>query len=209
MLDVLIRVPRTDLRFLGFDLWPYISGAAATSPRAQVILGTGDGEVNGVVWSNGTDLWKRLEGQIGQAGWTAPQSPNATYKTPGGHRCQPACVYKIDEDPHEYHDVINSTDGGIVAEHLLALMTAATATGCVRRLPSTPLPNPRGPFGTILLLRGLMHCKCSGRRPLRCCICVYRAHRFHPTRGPQDPQSCVAAVKKYPQYWGPWVVPTF
>jgi len=32
-------------------------------------------------------------------------------------------------------------------------------------------------------------------------------HVFKPNRGPQDPQSCVAAINVYGGFWGPWVFP--
>jgi hypothetical protein len=122
------------------NLWDYISGKAASSPRTQVVLGTGNGEVGGIVWSNGTVIgaaaaaaaaagtgtgsagsdatgmtrtviWKLLvEEQISQAGWTGPQSPNATFVTPGGSTCDPFCLYRLDEDPYE-HDDLSKKDG--------------------------------------------------------------------------------------------------
>ena len=73
------------------NLWPYLTGAVAESPRQQVAVGTGNGVVNAILVQNGTKLWKRLEGSIGMAGWTAPQSPNSTYHTPGTQNCNPYC----------------------------------------------------------------------------------------------------------------------
>ena len=63
------------------NLWPYLSGEVDISPRDQVLLGTGNGNVNGIIISNisngTTKIWKRLEGDVAFAGWTGPTCPNA------------------------------------------------------------------------------------------------------------------------------------
>ena len=90
----------------GLNLAPYLLGSASSSPRKQVLLGTGNTEVNGVVASepNGS-IWKRLEGEISTAGWTGPQCPNASFKTPGHGSCKPFCLFRLDTDPGEHHDL--------------------------------------------------------------------------------------------------------
>ena len=90
------------------SLRPWLSGQVAHSPRTQVIVGTGDGVVGGVVWQNQTDgsIWKRLEEKgIGMNGWTGPQCPNATFHTPGKRDCEPFCFFRLDQDPYEYNDL--------------------------------------------------------------------------------------------------------
>jgi len=142
------------------NLWDYISGEVSSSPRTSVIIGDGDGEVGGAVLATPDgQIWKRLEGSISAAGWTGPQCPNATYHTPGTAACRPYCLFRLDSDPYEYHDLMNSTDGAATASavQLKKLMTTAAASG------------------------------------------------FHPNRGGQDPASCIAAVKKWNNFWGPWV----
>lgn len=142
------------------NLWDYIRGAAATSPRTSVIIGDGNGGVGGalIATENG-QIWKRLEGLITMAGWTGPECPNATFKTPPGAKCSPFCLFRLDVDPNEYTDLANSTDSSAtkMATQLKTLMTDAVKTG------------------------------------------------FRPNRGPSDPASCLAAVKKWSGYWGPWV----
>ena len=111
------------------NLWPYLTGDAATSPRQQVVVGTGNGDVNGILVQNGTHLWKRLEGSITMAGWTAPQSPNSTFQTPGVQKCEPYCLYDVLADPSEYSNLVNDTSTGTVALELKAKMVAAGSTG--------------------------------------------------------------------------------
>jgi hypothetical protein len=140
----------------------------------KVILGDGDGVVGGVVvdydaigagaagssTSNVTGLWKRLEGSQRCDGWTGPQCPNATYKTPPNGRCDPFCLFRLDTDPGEHDDLAARPEYADVAADLKLRMDAANKTG------------------------------------------------FHPDRGQEDPQSCIAALQQHGGYWGPWVTPT-
>lgn len=114
------------------NLWPWLSGAQPHSPRRDVIIGTGDGAVNGIIMDSPNrtaGLWKRLEGTISASGWTAPQSPNASYKTPGASKCEPFCMFRLDEDPGEHHDLAREQGVEGVAAELSARMEAARKTG--------------------------------------------------------------------------------
>eukprot|EP01052_Picozoa_sp_SAG31_P077288 SAG31_NODE_36646_length_311_cov_1.089623_1_plen_62_part_10 len=61
----------------------------ASSPRKQVLLGTGATAINGIIVDDEEQqgIWKRLEGGLSQAGWTGPETPNASSKTPSGSSC--------------------------------------------------------------------------------------------------------------------------
>ena len=93
----------------GKNLWPYLAGEVDTSPRTDVLLGTGSTEINGIVAEEtyvsasgrSVKLWKRLEGGISQAGWTGPECPNATYRTPRAGHCNPFCLFDLSTDPTE------------------------------------------------------------------------------------------------------------
>lgn len=111
------------------NLWPYLSGKTAVSPRNQVLLGTGDGAVNGVIWSNGTTIWKRLEGVMKMDGWTGPQCPNATFKTPGNGKCDPFCLFQLNTDPSEFKNLVNKSSLAGLADTLKAKIVAGAATG--------------------------------------------------------------------------------
>ena len=106
----------------GVNLWPYIAGDVKQSPRTEVLLGTGATAINGIVAVDTTTsssppkLWKRLEGGISQSGWTGPECPNATYKTPGGGQCHPFCLFDLTADPTEHVDLANSTDPAAVEQ---------------------------------------------------------------------------------------------
>jgi arylsulfatase B len=107
------------------DLWPLLSGANATSPRSEVVLGMptisssnskGDPYtgVQAVVRSDG---WKLVVGVTHQNVWTSPSYPNASTQwddTPAD--CgDGGCLYNVFQDESEYHDVA-AANPGIVAE---------------------------------------------------------------------------------------------
>ena len=70
-----------------------------------MLLGTGATAINGIVAEDGQGgLWKRLEGTVPQAGWTGPECPNETYKTPATGHCTPFCLFKLDSDPNEHRE---------------------------------------------------------------------------------------------------------
>ena len=112
----------------------YVSGGARSSPRSQLILGTGDGGVDGIIVDKGAaGLWKRLEGNQHYAGWTAPAWPNATaHHTPDAADCSPFCLFRLDTDPHERADLQPNASSGAaaaIAQELAEKMVAARATG--------------------------------------------------------------------------------
>ena len=102
----------------GVNLWPLLSGANATPPRAEVVIGAdGDGvDSDGITLVQGliraADGYKLLVGRISSAIWQGELYPNAStdwQDVPvdcGGLRGAPGgCLFNIYADPHETVDV--------------------------------------------------------------------------------------------------------
>ena len=109
-----------------------MSGGARASPRTQLVLGTGDGDADGIIVDKGAaGLWKRLEGQQEYSGYTAPAWPSASaHHTPGAGSCSPFCIFRLDTDPTEHSDLQpNSSSSAAIAQELGAKLAAARATG--------------------------------------------------------------------------------
>ena len=51
-----------------------------------------------------TSLLSDAHGVPPQAGWTGPECPNETYKTPATGHCTPFCLFKLDSDPNEHRE---------------------------------------------------------------------------------------------------------
>jgi arylsulfatase I/J len=104
----------------GLDMWPLLSGANATGPRADVPLGTSASPdpdvqsgtvVQGVVRADG---WKLLINEVTSAVWTSPQYPNGSTWVDTPHPCgdplsnataKKGCLFNVLTDPSEYDDV--------------------------------------------------------------------------------------------------------
>jgi arylsulfatase I/J len=100
------------------NLWPYLSGEVGVSPRDHVVLGTGDGDANGIIvkFENRSGLWKRVEGILNfGASWTPAQCPYKMYITPGPHYCHPYCLFRLDTDPSEKHDLQPAANASLLA----------------------------------------------------------------------------------------------
>ena len=175
------RLPPVD----GLDLWPYLSGRAARSPRVELPLGSsvlangsldlyGEGDplgngtrsftvVGGLLMYDGGELWKLLYEDVAMSGWQGPRFPNGSTTTDfvrsvepcGGGRGHGGCLFRLDADPTEHHDVAH------LHPHRVASMLAA-----LKR---------------------------------------HNATVFSPDRGPWDPNACVAAMGKWGGFWGPWL----
>jgi arylsulfatase I/J len=95
-----------------FNLWPLLSGANGTSPRAELALGSAG---LAAPWTAGAPAvqgliqppWKLLVGELGQNIWQSAQYPNETTAWPdtpfacGGG----GCLFNIEEDPGEHVDL--------------------------------------------------------------------------------------------------------
>ncbi len=107
------------------DLWPLLSGANATSPRTEVVLGMptissalsiGD-PYTGVQAVIRSDGWKLVVGVTHQNVWTSPQYPNASTKwdnTPAD--CgDTGCLYNVFTDESEYNNVASENPDIVTA----------------------------------------------------------------------------------------------
>lgn len=88
----------------GVDVWDYITGAAAKSPRRELMLGLMDG---GALISG--DL-KYVTGDQAPDFWYGPYSPNCTSST-GSHaeeiNCKDGCLYNLTADVSEHVNLKN------------------------------------------------------------------------------------------------------
>lgn len=94
----------------GVDLWPLLSGANGTSPRAEVVLGADDGgghaTVQGVINAAGFKALVNAGGPVAHAFWTGPLQPNGTATPEASEDCgtvdAPRCLYNVLDDPTEH-----------------------------------------------------------------------------------------------------------
>lgn len=114
----------------GLDMWPFLSGQVATSPRTEVPVGSTAGEA-GMAKRNASetvvqalvtaDGWKLLVGQTGQNIWTGPYYPNASSSwkdvpydcgipgaPPPKGKAASGCLFNYLTDPTEHADVAES-----------------------------------------------------------------------------------------------------
>jgi len=124
------------------DMWPMLSGANKTSPRAEVVVATDGAEAN---MANGTqvqaliraDGWKLIIGATGQNIWTGELYPNATTKwTDVLYHCgvpgtppvgKGGCLFNILSDPTEHHDVAAAHPDIVADLHARIVAHQATA----------------------------------------------------------------------------------
>ena len=85
---------------------PYLTGEAAASPRTSIFL-----DRNAAVLQLGDAKWKIITGEEQAACWSGPVYPNSS-STPGRQgscqsreSCGDGCLYNLDHDPTEHHDV--------------------------------------------------------------------------------------------------------
>ena len=177
----------------------YFTGAVTKSPRTEIALGTGNGEVNGIIVDygascegaiavpNATGIWKRLESKsIDFAGWTGPECPNQTYVTPKAASCEPYCLFRLDTDPNEHLDLRLPNRPG---DHATAVVGNAGGGGAGGAGVRVAADEPTAAIAADLAARLAAAAKTG----------------FSPNRGPEDAASCFAAVETYDGFWGPWV----
>ena len=135
------------------SLWPYLSGAQTVSPRTTLPIGStscesgdpndcvndwGWGDVKTIVAGLIEDmgqqgLWKLLLGEQTMDGWQGPMYPNSstqkndfTFTDPFfGHCGAAGCLFRIDTDPTEHHDLLGhgaSPNASIVARAAAMMM---------------------------------------------------------------------------------------
>ncbi len=94
-----------------YNLWPLLSGANRTSPRAELALGSA-----GLLapWMDGAPAvqgliqppWKLLLGELGQNIWQSPTYPNESTSWPDTpFSCGEGCLFDLESDPTEHNDV--------------------------------------------------------------------------------------------------------
>jgi len=127
----------------GLDLWPLLSGANATSPHAEMVLGAAANEAASATTVQGVirvaDGWKLLIGDVGTYFHQGPVYPNTTGGYPSGtlHCGDPAalagsaaagpgCLFNVLDDPTEQHDV--AADHPDVVKGLRARIAVHQAT---------------------------------------------------------------------------------
>ncbi len=133
----------------GFNLWPMLSGASASTPRTAHFLGTPgtDGQtlVQGVI--RVADGWKLLLDAVGPSFWTGQVYPNASSQraaAPPALACgDPAtgtglgCLFNILTDPHETVNVAAALPG-TVAELRKLIALAQKGVYSPSRGPADP-----------------------------------------------------------------------
>lgn len=94
--------------------WAYWSGKTKTPPRTSIVVGKpggtendwGNATVQGMIVDKGADgLWKLLVGKVIQDARCGPSFPNATTDKFDDFDCQDGCLFRIDTDASEHHDL--------------------------------------------------------------------------------------------------------
>jgi len=91
----------------GMDMWPYLTGAAAASPRTEMVISSE--YLGGEKWNAAliTGDYKLVVGTQSYGFWMAPNYPNSStnHKTELPVECGEGCLFDIQKDPSEYHDL--------------------------------------------------------------------------------------------------------
>jgi len=130
------------------DVSDYILGRNNTSPRTTLPVGAPSGfkdiwggkkfntTVNGIIVDEGAGgLWKLMVGDLSMAMWTGPQFPNSSYAWSSHNSpeqrfeaCGAACLWRLDQDPTEQHDVAGEQANAERVARMKALAEAANKT---------------------------------------------------------------------------------
>ena len=95
-------IPEVD----GFDMWPYITGAVAESPRTEVLISSGVEMSSGSGTIVSGDL-KLIFGVQRLSLWQSPIYPNASVPAANStpFDCGRGCLFNVTADPSEYDDL--------------------------------------------------------------------------------------------------------
>ena len=105
----------------GYDMWPYIIGAVAASPRSEVVL---DSTASGGIISGDMKL---VLGVQRFSFWQAAVYPNRTGPADSPPlNCGQGCLFNVTADPSEYHDLAAARPADVA--RLRARFDARTAT---------------------------------------------------------------------------------
>jgi len=107
------------------DLWPYISGASATSARTEMCMG-GYGATwdtsGALIWTdpadNATD-WKLVVGNQGSF-YPGPHMPNETDSNASDFPCGSGCLFNLTKDPVEHNNLAGDPRYADVLTKLIA-----------------------------------------------------------------------------------------
>eukprot|EP00928_Gymnodinium_smaydae_P056925 TRINITY_DN40213_c0_g1_i1.p1 TRINITY_DN40213_c0_g1~~TRINITY_DN40213_c0_g1_i1.p1 ORF type:complete len:598 (+),score=75.00 TRINITY_DN40213_c0_g1_i1:69-1796(+) len=95
--------------------WPYWSGSTATPTRRELVIGDAGGARGVILDAGPRGLWKYLVGQVPMDALQGPSFPNAsTGEFPSQHCGSGGCVWRLDEDPHELHDVASKVEPSLL-----------------------------------------------------------------------------------------------
>lgn len=105
-------VPNVD----SVDIWPLVTGANTTSPRAELPLSIGPPGDDGCSDATGPSSagrsgalivgrYKLIVGTTCPAHWAGPDSPNGTAESPFMHKCGDGCLFDLLADPGEHKDL--------------------------------------------------------------------------------------------------------
>eukprot|EP00928_Gymnodinium_smaydae_P069341 TRINITY_DN5277_c1_g1_i2.p1 TRINITY_DN5277_c1_g1~~TRINITY_DN5277_c1_g1_i2.p1 ORF type:complete len:514 (-),score=31.57 TRINITY_DN5277_c1_g1_i2:47-1588(-) len=89
------------------DMLDMILGVNQTSPRREVPLSGGpSGKGALIMYESGTGRhWKLIRSSQGSAYFPGPTTPNGTASEPEELECNPACLFDLENDEVEHHDV--------------------------------------------------------------------------------------------------------
>jgi len=107
-----LGLPKVD----SLDMWPMVSGANATSPRAELPLSGNGASValsgTGLIVScpasaacpHSEGRFKLIRGKMGNGAWAGLTTPNGTKNTVAVD-CGQGCLFDLDSDPDEHVDI--------------------------------------------------------------------------------------------------------
>ena len=156
--------------------------------------------LSGVIVDEGAaGLWKLLTGNVEQAVYTGPHSPNASTDMNSaffvGH-CSAGCLYNLRDDPLEEHDL--AAEMPAKADALRAKVWWPSLThwvvSCISAASSTS--------GCGIQVAVNTNLSCIIRRVQ---VVAYGASAFNPRRGKTNPAACRKALGSYGGFWGPFV----
>ena len=158
----------------GYDMWPYITGAVASSPRSEVVL---DSTPSGGIISGDMKL---ILGTQRFGFWQGPIYPNSSGPALGTPvLCGKGCLFNVTADMSEYHDLATERPDEVarltalfqarIATKYVPPQTAKVAVACSEKVtelrgylgpyiqfgpPSPPPPPPPPPPPVFRLQRG-------------------------------------------------------
>ena len=111
------------------DVWDFLSGATAASPRSEVVLTAGRHQPGGSGGGLISGRFKILFNTQSPAIWNGPEYPNGTKPAPISTDCgATGCLFDVVGDPSEYVDLAGDPGHAAVLANLTARFAAVSAT---------------------------------------------------------------------------------